>query len=59
MKNLFNLNTNEVINIWRLKNDVIFKGKLLEKGDWEGEITIMNTKTNMINSYHVYINMNY
>lgn len=55
MKNLFNLNTNEVINIWRLKNDVIFKGKLLEKGDWEGEITIMNTKTNMINSYHVYI----
>lgn len=55
MKNLFNINTNEVVNIWRLKTNQIFKGKLLEKGNWEGEITILDTKTDKIESYHVYI----
>lgn len=55
MKELFNIYSKEVINIWRVKNDEYFKGLNLKKGDWDGELTTMDTKTNMIKSYHVYI----
>ena len=55
MKKLFSINSNEVVNIYRLKNDVIYKNHLLKKGDWSGTINILDHTTNLIDTYYICI----
>ena len=58
MKKLFNLFTREVINVRRTNNDEYYKSYLLKKGTWFGTINVLNTKTNMIDTYFICINHN-